>query len=110
MQNEAGEAGLAARVVLYLGAFGFASDSLTAGGPGESIRPLTEIIDFSGKTHTVERLASLLDVPLSQVRTASPEDRTLSTMSEPDVLVILGADAGAQDFAIEVSLSDDVGG
>lgn len=110
VQNAAGADGLAARVVDYLEAFGFSGESLAAAdGFDGALRPLTEIIDFSGKTHTVERLVSLLDVSPDQVRSGDPNDRSLVTADGIDVLVILGIDANANDFVTgttEVDESD----
>ena len=63
--------------------------------------PLTEIVDFAGKQHTVQRLANLLGVPAAQVRAARPADAALRTVGEADVVVILGADAQTRDFTIE---------
>lgn len=104
VQNGAGADGLAAQVVDYLAEFGFSSSSLTAANTVDgAVHPLTEIIDFSGKNHTVERLASLLAVPPEQVRPAEPDDRALSTINGADILVILGADAQTRDFATDAS-------
>ena len=101
VQNGAAADGLATSVVAYLAAFGFSASSLTAAGTTDAaVRPLTEIIDFSGKDYTVERLASLLTVPLDQIRRAEVEDRVLRTVGDADILVILGADAQIQDFTV----------
>jgi hypothetical protein len=51
----------------------------------------------------VERLASLLAVPSEQVRRADPDDGALRTIDDADILVILGADAQARDFAADAS-------
>lgn len=104
VQNAAGEDGLATQVIDYLAEFGFAAPSLTASSSVDgAVRPLTEIIDFSGKQHTVQRLASLLAVPQTQIRAATPADRALSTVANADVLVILGADAQARDYEANTS-------
>src|SRR3990172_7750511 len=104
VQNGAGADGLAQQVVDYLAGFGFPSASLTTASPVDgAIRPLTQIIDFSGKEYTVERLASLLSVPPEQVRRAGPEDYVLRTVENADVVVILGTDAQARGFAADAS-------
>ncbi len=104
VQNGAGADGLATSVVEYLAAFGFSVGSLTAADTIDgSVRPLTEIIDFSGKDYTAERLASLLTVPLEQIRQGEAEDRLLRTVGDADILVILGADAQTQDFTVGTS-------
>jgi hypothetical protein len=100
--QDASQDGLADRVVDYLDDFGFSPDALTAASPaGGSAPPVTEIIDYSGKDYTAELLANLLDVPLTQVRDATAADRALSTVAGADVLVILGVDAQAREFAGE---------
>jgi len=100
VQNATAQDGLASRVVDYLDDFGFPASALTvASAPGGAAPPLTEIIDFSGKDYTVDLLASLLDVSPAHVRNATAADRARSTVSDADVLVILGADAQAREFA-----------
>ena len=103
VQNGAGADGLATSVVEYLAAFGFSVNSLTAANTTDgSVHPLTEIIDFSGKDYTVERLASLLTVPPEQIRQGGAEDQVLRTVGDADILVILGADVQAQDFTVGI--------
>lgn len=103
VQNGAGTEGLAGRAVDYLAGFGFPSSALIAADTVDgTVRPLTEIIDFSGKDYSVERLASLLTVPAEQVRSAGPGDDQLRT-SDADILVILGADAQTGPLATEAS-------
>ena len=106
VQDAAGTDGLAAQAVAFLVEVGFSPDALTAANSGDGVRPLTEIIDFSGNKHTVELLAGLLDVPAGQVRSALPEDSGLATAADTDVLVILGADADAADFVTDGSAID----
>lgn len=104
VQNSAGTEGLARDVVLFLGQFGFSADALTAAAdPAGSITPQTEIIDFTGNDHTVERLAALLAVSSDRVRPGSAGDEALRTVAGADILVILGADAQTRDFSVEVS-------
>ena len=106
VQDAAGTDGLAAQAVAFLVEVGFSPDAVTAANSGDGVRPLTEIIDFSGNKHTVELLAGLLDVPAGQVRSALPEDSGLATAADIDVLVILGADADAADFVTDESAID----
>ena len=99
VQNSTGADGLADRVVDYLAAGGFPSASLTvASSVDGTVRPLTEIIDFTGKDYTVERLAGLLAVPPERIRRAALNDELLRTTDDADIVVILGADAQTRDF------------
>ncbi|MDP3769151.1 MAG: LytR C-terminal domain-containing protein, partial [Dehalococcoidia bacterium] len=102
IQNGAGSDGLATQVVDYLAEFGFSADSLAAANAVDgAVRPQTVIIDYTGKDHTVQRLASLLGVLETQIRVAGPDDAALPTIANVDVLVILGTDAQARDFTLE---------
>ena len=102
VEVQSSSAGLADQVVNYLAGFGFSSDALATGDSGTGgFLPLTQIIDFSGKEHTVERLASLLDVSPEQVRRADAGDAGLSTVENADIVIILGADLLARDFVVE---------
>ena len=102
VEVQSSSAGLADQVVNYLAGFGFSSDALATGDTGTGgFLPLTEIIDFSGKEHTVERLASLLNVSPEQVRRAEAGDAGLSTVENADIVVVLGADLLARDFVVE---------
>jgi LCP family protein required for cell wall assembly len=94
--------GFTDEVIDYLSSSGFSSGSLSATTVDDTpISPLTEIIDFTGKIHTVERLADLLEVETDQIRSATDSDRELSSNDDTDVLVIMGADILALDFAID---------
>lgn len=104
VQNSAGADGLADDVIAYLGQFGFSSDALAAAAvPDTSIKPQTEIIDFTGNERTVERLAALLSVPADRIRRSGEGDAGLRTVAGADILVILGADAQTRDFSLETS-------
>ncbi len=100
VQNGTGTDGLAQQVIGYLGQ-SFPSNSLSAATSTAASPALTEIIDFTGKQRTVDVLAGLLSVAPAQVRAATPEDAALRTIQTADVVVILGADAQARDFATE---------
>ncbi len=90
------------RVASFLTSLGFAGDAIdmqttdTLGFP-----PQTQIIDFSGKRNTVERLAGLLDVDEAQIRNGSASDAGLITAEKADIVVVLGADLLARDLAVE---------
>ncbi|MCH8948935.1 MAG: LCP family protein [Chloroflexi bacterium] len=102
VEVQSSSTGLANQVVNYLASFGFSSDALATGDTGTGgFLPLTEIIDFSGKEHTVERLASLLNVSPEQIRRAEAGDDGLSTVENADIVVVLGADLLARDFVVE---------
>ncbi|HEU0073686.1 MAG TPA: LCP family protein [Dehalococcoidia bacterium] len=53
----------------------------------------TQIIDFTGKAFTAQRISGWLDLPAGRIRTATPEDAALRTQAGSDIVVILGADA-----------------
>ena len=94
--------GLTEPVLGYLTQFGFAAGSLTAASTVDAdVNQLTVIIDFTGKAHTVERLADLLGVEADQIRSASNGDDKLTTNGDTDIIVIMGADMLALDFVIE---------
>ena len=101
VQNGVNEDGLATRVIDFLDLRGFAAISLTAANTVDGrIRPQTEIIDFSGKSYTVERLAAVLGVSEGLIRPAQPEDSSLRTTGDADILIILGSDTQEQDLAV----------
>ena len=94
--------GLTDEVMEYLARYGFAAGSLSAAITADgTVSQLTEIIDFTGKSHTVERLAELLEVGPDQIRSADERDQALATNGDTDVIVILGADLLARDFVID---------
>ena len=94
--------GLTDEVMEYLARYGFAAGSLSAAITADgNVNQLTEIIDFTGKSHTVERLAELLEVGPDQIRSADERDQALATNGDTDVIVILGADLLARDFVID---------
>lgn len=94
--------GLTEEVMEYLARYGFAAGSLSAAVTADGdVRQLTEIVDFTGKSHTVERLADLLEVGPDQIRSADDSDQALITNGDTDVIVILGADLLARDFVID---------
>jgi LCP family protein required for cell wall assembly len=100
VQNGAGIDGLAALVAIYLQQFDFEAELLTV-VDSPAVRPLTEIVDFSGKDYTAQRLAGLLGVQEDRVRPGGPEDAALRTVNGADIVVVLGADAQGRDFRVE---------
>jgi len=93
--------GLTDELIDYLATYGFASGLITAAPVSGEVRPLTEIVDFTGKSHTVDRLADVLEVEASQIRSASNGDKDLATNGDADIVVIMGADILALDFAVD---------
>jgi len=94
--------GLTEEVMEYLARYGFAAGSLSAATTADgSVGQLTQIVDFTGKSHTVERLADLLEVGADQIRSADESDQALITNGDTDVIVIMGADLLARDFVID---------
>lgn len=106
VQNATGADGLAPRLVEYLTSLGFSASSMIAtNAVDETARPETDVINFSGKDYTVERLASLLAVPPERIHDAEPDDAVLRT-TDADILVILGQATGRLD-RLFVGLADD---
>jgi alkylation response protein AidB-like acyl-CoA dehydrogenase len=91
VQNGTDVAGQATKAIEYLTQLGIPKASLFAENADAS-HPKTEIIDYSGKTYTAERLADWLSVPKDRVRKGSDADMALRT-SQADIVVILGLDA-----------------
>jgi hypothetical protein len=99
VQNGTGADGLAGTAVEYLTTSGVEGASLTAGNTTDGqVRPLTEIVDFSGRPETVQRLATLLNVPANRIRQGGPSDGSLRNSPATDVVVILGAETLDQPF------------
>jgi hypothetical protein len=92
----------------YLAQHGFAAGSLSAATTADgSVGQLTEIIDFTGKAHTIERLAELLGVSADQIRSADDSDKALVTNGDTDIIVIMGADLLAREFVIDAQESQE---
>ncbi len=92
VQNGTNQQGQATKAVDYLASLGIPQTSLTAGNAPDNNHARTEIVDFSGKRYTAERLASWFGVPTDRVRSGTETDATLRK-SPSDILVILGTDA-----------------
>jgi LCP family protein required for cell wall assembly len=91
VQNGTTLNGHAARVVEYLTGLGIPQGSLYPVNSATT-HNRTEIIDFSNKTYTAERIASWLHLPRDRVRQATDQDIALRN-SQADIVVYLGPDA-----------------
>ncbi len=93
VQNGTGREGLASEAVSYFVGMGFPASGLVAGNDTNGLyHATTEIVDFTGKSYTAQRLADWLDVPAECIRAAGTEDGDLTTTGA-DIVVILGDDA-----------------
>jgi len=99
VQNGTDKAGQATKAVEYLVGQGLAKESLIAANAADTGHAKTEIVDFTGKRYTAERLAALLGVPKDRVRSGTNGDATLRT-TNADIVVILGADARLDTAAL----------
>ena len=98
VQNGTGEPGLASAVADYLVGLGLSPSALVTGNASlQASEVVTQIIDFTGKKYTAQKLAEWLGVSVDQVRPATPEDASLRT-SEADIVVIVGTDVEAERF------------
>jgi LCP family protein required for cell wall assembly len=91
VQNGTTLTGYAAKVVEYLTGLGIPQGSLYPVNSA-TIHNRTEIIDFTNKTYTAERIASWLHLPRDRVRQATDQDIALRN-SQADIVVYLGPDA-----------------
>jgi hypothetical protein len=71
--------------------FGVAKANLIT-SPATANASETQIIDFSGKGYTAERIAGWLDLPKTRIRVGTPEDAVLRVDATADIVVILGSD------------------
>lgn len=91
VQNATSTEGYASRAVQFMTSIGIPADHMTAANAA-GIQARSEIIDFTGKRYTAERIATLLGLARDRVRAATAEDTALRTTGA-DILVILGTDA-----------------
>ena len=104
IQDGSGE-GIGSAISDLLANLGFAKASLTNTEPADgSLYDHTEIIDFSGKTYTEQKLAEWLSVSPQRVRAATAADAALRT-GAADIVVILGADTNVD--ALNAASSSD---
>ena len=92
VQNSTGVEGQAIRAVEFFTSLGIPNTSLVAVNDGGTSYTRTEVIDFSGKLYTAERLASWMGLPQDRVRKSTVADLQLRS-SNADIIVILGTDA-----------------
>jgi LCP family protein required for cell wall assembly len=99
VQNGTGVQDQAAKGVEYFTSLGIPHTSLIAVNATTTGVTRTEIIDFSGKQYTAERLAGWMSIPKDRIRHATDTDLLLRK-SESDIVVILGSDAKIETGAI----------
>lgn len=92
VQNGTGVPGQAQDAAEYFTSLGIAADHISAVNATTIGNTRTQIIDFTGKVYTAERLANWLSLGKDRVRVATPEDAPLRTTTA-DIVVILGTDA-----------------
>jgi len=96
VQNGTGTEGLASEAVSYFVEMGFPASGLVVADADDGLyHTTTEIVDFTGKTYTAQRLADWLGLPSERIRAARAEDSDLTTISA-DIVVILGDDANIE--------------
>jgi len=104
MQNGSGSDILPQQVSNYLTEFGFSAAAIQRTASPNGAQALSAVIDFTGKTPTAQRLATLLSVPAVQVREATAADQTLRTVANADIVVVLGEDA--QNLNLNIGSND----
>jgi len=92
VQNGSGRAGEATRAVDLFISFGISKDKLDSVNEASPVNQ-TQIIDFSGKEYSAQRIAGWLGLPNTRIRISTPEDSALRTNPKADIVVILGSDA-----------------
>jgi hypothetical protein len=90
--NGTGVAGAEQQVVEWFTSLGVDPERLLGLEASQPVNE-TQVIDFTGKAFTAERISGWLDLPAGRIRTATPEDAALRTQAGSDIVVILGADA-----------------
>jgi LCP family protein required for cell wall assembly len=100
VQNGTSTQGLASRAVEYLHGLGIKEEALFAANAATPGHAKTEIVDFSGKTYTADKIASWLGLPKSAIRTSTAADAGIRTKPTSDIVVILGTDAKVDTNAI----------
>lgn len=100
LQNGTDVPGLAEEFASFFRRQGLASDQIAvdeyAGGAAYNS---TLIVDLSGKSYTVGRLAEWLELPSSRIMTASDPEAAPFLGSPGDVVVVLGADVSLPSAA-----------
>jgi len=94
IQNGTDKQGFAQRAATFLNTnLRIPEESLMASNAAASNHTKTEIVDFTGKRYTAERIAGVLGVPKDRVRSPTAADSALRTDASADIVVILGSDA-----------------
>jgi LCP family protein required for cell wall assembly len=92
VQNGSGLTGAEQQAVALFTSFGVAPELIFPREASLNVNE-TQIVYFTGKLYTAQRIAGWLDLPDGRIRTATPEDSALRTGADSDIVVILGADA-----------------
>ena len=98
VQNGSGFTGAEQQAVDLFTSFGVAPELIL---PLQAPLPIneTQIVDFTGKAYTAQRIAGWLDLPAGRIRAATPEDIGLRDQAGSDIVVMLGADANLETAA-----------
>lgn len=99
VQNGTGVQGQASKGVEYFTSLGIPHTSLIAVNAATTGQVRTEIIDYTGKQYTAERLAGWMSVPKDRIRRSTEADLLLRN-SQADIVVILGSDAKIESGAL----------
>ncbi len=92
VQNGSGRKDEDTKAVALFIDFGIAKANLIT-HPAASSTSQTQIIDFTGKAYTAQRIAGWLGLPNTRIRSSTPEDSALRTDPKADIVVILGSDS-----------------
>ena len=95
VQNAGDTPDLSSRAAAYLVTLGLPEANIVA-SEGTLPAAETQIVVFTGKQYTAERIAGWLDVSTEQIRNATPTDEALRT-TESDILILLADDAEVGD-------------
>ena len=99
VQNGSGNAGAEQQAADLFTSFGVAPELIL---PLQAAAPIseTQIIDFTGKAYTAQRIAGWLELPAGRIRVATVEDEALRAQSNSDIVVRLGSDAQLDNTAV----------
>jgi LCP family protein required for cell wall assembly len=92
VQNNSGLEGAGQQAADWFTSLGIAPELLIPTEPGLQSDE-TQIINFTGKLYTAQRISGWLGLPDGRIRNATPEDEALRTQTIADIVVILGTDA-----------------
>lgn len=95
VQNASGHKDQDSKAVSRFIDFGMAKANLIT-SPAASQASQTQIIDYTGKSFTAQRIAGWLELPNARIRTSTPEDAALRVDPKADIVVILGSDVELQ--------------